>query len=128
MALQRRTSADSSVTRAISRELCYRLHGTPVQSHCSNTYTDFRSSGGLYSRSLWSHSTCELSNSLLDNYIPSRNLRSEGQHLLRIPFRKSAAARGSFCFAAPTIEQPQLFNTGRNQHLKIQDTSQNRIV
>ena len=40
---------------------------------------------------------------LLDNYTPSRNLRSEGQHLLRIPFRKSAAARRSFCFAAPTI-------------------------
>ena len=28
--------------------------------------------------------------SLLDNYIPSRNLRSEGQHL-QIPFRKTAA-------------------------------------
>ena len=41
--------------------------------------------------------------SLRDNYIPSRNLRSEGQHLLRIPFRKSAAARRSFCFAAPTV-------------------------
>ena len=34
MALQRRTSADSSVSRTISRELCYRLHGTIVQSHC----------------------------------------------------------------------------------------------
>ena len=42
-------------------------------------------------------------NSLLDNYTPSRNLRSEGQHLLRIPLRKSAAARHSFCFGAPTI-------------------------
>ena len=31
--------------------------------------------------------------SLLDNYIPSRNLRSEGQHFLLIPFWKSAAAR-----------------------------------
>ena len=41
--------------------------------------------------------------SLLDNYIPSRSLRSEGQHLLRVPFRKSAAARRSFCFAAPII-------------------------
>ena len=41
--------------------------------------------------------------SLLDNYIPSRNLRSEGQHLLRVPFRKSAAARRSFAFDAPTV-------------------------
>ena len=41
--------------------------------------------------------------SLLDNYTPSRNLRSEGQHLLRIPLRKSAAARRSFCFGAPTV-------------------------
>ena len=105
MALQRQISADSSVTRTISRELCYRLHGTLVQSHYSNNYIGFRSSRGLCSRSLSSHSTCELSNShsLLDNYLPSRNLRSEGQHLLRIPFRKSAAARRSFCFAAPTI-------------------------
>ena len=41
--------------------------------------------------------------SLLDNYIPSRNLRSERQHLLRIPFQKSATARRSFAFAAPTV-------------------------
>ena len=41
--------------------------------------------------------------SLLDNYTPSRNLRSEGQHLLRIPLRRSAAARRSFCFGAPTV-------------------------
>ena len=41
--------------------------------------------------------------SLLDNYTPPRNLRSEGQHLLRIPLRKSAAARRSFCFGAPTV-------------------------
>ena len=33
--------------------------------------------------------------SLLDNCTPSRNLRSEGQHLLRIPLRRSAAARRS---------------------------------
>ena len=41
--------------------------------------------------------------SLLENYIHSRNLRSEEQHLLRIPFRKSAAASRSFAFAAPTV-------------------------
>ena len=41
--------------------------------------------------------------SLLDNYTPSRNLRSEGQHLFRIPLRRSAAARRSFCFGAPTV-------------------------
>ena len=41
--------------------------------------------------------------SLLDNYIPSGNLRSERQHFLRIPFRKSAAARRSVAFAAPTV-------------------------
>ena len=41
--------------------------------------------------------------SLLDNYIPSRNRRSEGQHLLRIPSWKSAGARRSFAFAAPTV-------------------------
>ena len=46
MAPQRRTSADSSVSRAISRELCCRLHGLPVQCLCSNTYTGFRSSRG----------------------------------------------------------------------------------
>ena len=42
--------------------------------------------------------------SLLDNYTPSRNLGSEGQHLLlRIPLRMSAGARRSFCFGAPTV-------------------------
>ena len=41
--------------------------------------------------------------SLLDNYTLSRNLRSEGQHLLRIPLLRSAAARRSFCFGAPTV-------------------------
>ena len=41
--------------------------------------------------------------SLMDNYIPSRNLGSGGQHLLGIPFWKSAAARRSFAFAAPTV-------------------------
>ena len=40
--------------------------------------------------------------SQLDNYIPSRNLGSEGKHL-RILFQKSAAARRSFAFAAPTV-------------------------
>ena len=46
MALQRRTSADSNVSRTISRELCFKLHGTPVQNYCSNTYTGFQSSRG----------------------------------------------------------------------------------
>ena len=55
----------SSVSRAISRELCYRLHGTLVQSHYSNNYIGFQSSRGLCSRSHSSHSTCELSNSHL---------------------------------------------------------------
>ena len=41
--------------------------------------------------------------SLLENYTPSRYLRSEGHHLLRIPLRRSAAARHSFCFGAPTV-------------------------
>ena len=41
--------------------------------------------------------------SLLENYTPSLNLRSEGQHLLWIPLRRSAAARHSFCFGVPTI-------------------------
>ena len=50
--------------------------------------------------------------SLLDNYTPSRDLRSEGQHLLRIPFRKSAAVRRSFCFAAPTIWNSLNSSTG----------------
>ena len=50
--------------------------------------------------------------SLLDNYTPSRNLRSEGQHLLRIPLRRSAAARRSFCFGAPTVwNSPQFENS-----------------
>ena len=57
---------------------------------------------------------------LLDNYIPSRNLRSEGQHLLRITFRKSAAARRSNAFAAPTVWNRQLINTGSNQYRNIQ--------
>ena len=39
----------------------------------------------------------------LDNYTPSRDLSSEGQHFLQIPFRKSAATRRSFAFAALTV-------------------------
>ena len=52
MALQRRTSADSSVSRTISRELCFKLHGTPVQNHCSNTYTGSQSTSQNRSRNI----------------------------------------------------------------------------
>ena len=61
--------------------------------------------------------------SLLDNYTPSRNLRSEGQHLLRIPLRRSAAARRSFCMfrRANNLEQSQSENSRSQLTRVIQD-------
>ena len=107
MALQRRTSADSSVSRTISCELCFKLHGTsskpllkhlhwlPVQQRIIFKIALVIFNVRTFEQPSYLHS-------LLGIYIPSRNLRSEGQHL-RIPFRKSVTARRSFAFAAPTV-------------------------
>ena len=40
---------------------------------------------------------------IICDYEQTRNLRSEGQHLLHVPFLKSASARRAFCYAAPKI-------------------------
>ena len=40
---------------------------------------------------------------IIRDYEQTRNLRSEGQHLLHVPFLKSASARHAFCYAAPKI-------------------------
>ena len=109
MALQRRTSADSSVSRTISRELCFKLHGTPSSKplfkhlHWLPVQQRMIFKIALVTFNERTFEQPSYLHSLLDNYIPSRNLRSEGQHLLRIPFRKSAVARRSFAFAAPTV-------------------------
>ena len=96
MALQRRTSADSSVSRTISRELCSKLHETPFKT-IAQTLTLASSPAEDYIQDRSRNIQCancfeqpSYLHSLLDNYIPSRNLRSEGLHL-RIPFRKTAA-------------------------------------
>ena len=44
-----------------------------------------------------------LSEIIICVYEQTRNLRSEGQHLLHVPFLKSASARRAFCYAAPKI-------------------------
>ena len=81
---------------ASSKPLLKQLHWLPVQQRIMFKIALVTFNVRTFEQPSYLHS-------LLDNYIPSRNLRSEGQHLLRIPFRKSAAARRSFCFAAPTI-------------------------
>ena len=48
---------------------------------------------------------------MLNNYAPARNLRSEDQSLLQIPFFRSSAACRSFCHAAPTIWNGLKLNT-----------------
>ena len=79
-----------------SKPLLKQLHWLPVQQRITFKIA-------LITFNVRSSEQPSYLHSLLDNYTPSRNLRSEGQHLLRVPFRKSAAARRSFCFAAPTI-------------------------
>ena len=79
-----------------SKPLLKRLHWLPVQQRITFKIALVTFNVRTFEQPSYLHG-------LLDNYTPSRNLRSEGQHLLRIPFRKSAAARRSFCFAAPTI-------------------------
>jgi hypothetical protein len=81
---------------ASSKPLLKQLHWLPVQQRIIFKIALVTFNVRTFEQPSYLHS-------LLDNYIPSRNLRSEGQHLLRIPFRKSAAAGRSFCFAAPTI-------------------------
>ena len=81
---------------ASSKPLLKQLHWLPVQQRIIFKIALVTFNVPTFEQPSYLHS-------LLDNYTPSRNLRSEGQHLLRIPFRKSAAARRSFCFAAPTI-------------------------
>ena len=79
-----------------SKPLLKQLHWLPVQQRITFKIA-------LITFNVRSSEQPSYLHSLLDNYTPSQNLRSEGQHLLRIPLRKSAAARRSFCFAAPTI-------------------------
>ena len=75
----------------------------------SNNYIGFRSSRGLCSRSLSSHSTCKLSNSHLISTVcwtttylhVTCGLKDNISSVFLSG--KSAAARRSFCFAAPTI-------------------------
>ena len=81
---------------ASSKPLLKQLHWLPVQQRIIFKIALVTFNVQTFEQPSYLHS-------LLDNYTPSRNLRSEGQHLLCIPFRKSAAARRSFCFAAPTI-------------------------
>ena len=110
MALQRRTSEDSIqrvqndlaqvvlqfAWNSSSKPLLKHLHWLPVQQRKILKIALVTFNVRTFEQPSYLHS-------LLDNYIPSRNLRSEGQHLLRIPFQKSAAARRSFAFAAPTV-------------------------
>ena len=65
--------------------------------------------------------------SLLDNYIPSRNLRSEGQH--QNSFLEISCCQTQLRLRCTDgLEQPQLINTRSNQYRNIQDTSQDRIL
>ena len=67
--------------------------------------------------------------SLLDNYIPPRNLRSEGSTSPPSSFPEISCCQTQLLLrCADHLEQPQIINTGRNQHRNIQDTSQDRIV
>ena len=79
-----------------SKPLLKHLHWLPVQQRITFKIDLVTFNMRTFEQPSYLHS-------LLDNYTPSRILRSEGQHLLRIPFWKSAAARCSFCFAAPTV-------------------------
>ena len=128
--LQVQISTNYSACRVILRESCSKLLGDPARGPCSNSFTGSRFSKGSYSRWHLLHSTWNppkslpILYSLLDNYTPSRNLRSEGQHLLRIPLRRSAAARCSFCFGAPTVWNSLKFENSRSRLTRvIQDTS-----
>ena len=79
-----------------SKPLLKHLHWLPVQQRILFNIALVTFNAQTFEQPSYLHS-------LLDNYISSCNLRSEGQHLLRIPFWKSAAARRSFAFAAPTV-------------------------
>ena len=79
-----------------SKPLLKHLHWLPVQQRMIFKIALVTFNVRTFEQPFYLHS-------LLDNYIPSRNLRSEGQHLLRIAFWKSAAASRSFAFAAQTI-------------------------
>ena len=57
----------------------------------------------------------------------SRNLKSEGQHLLRIPLRRSAAA-GRLFRCANRLKQSQFENSRSRLTRVIQDTSKDRTV
>ena len=81
---------------ASSKPLLKQLHWLPVQQRIIFKIALVTFNVQIFEQPSYLHS-------LPDNYIPSGNLWSEGQHLLRIPFRKSAAARRSFCFASSTI-------------------------
>ena len=109
MAPPSQISTNYSACRVILRESCSRHLGTPARGPCSNSFTGSRFSQriiikmALITFNMRSSEQPSYLHSLLENYTPSRNLRSEGQHLLRIPLRTSAAARRSFCFGAPTV-------------------------
>ena len=56
---------------------------------------------------------------IICDYEQTRNLRSEGQHLLHVPFLKSASARRAFCYAAPKIWNSLTFDTKNATSLGI---------
>ena len=94
------------ILRVILRDSCSKLLGAPARGPCSNSFTVQQRiifKLALITFNVKSSKQPSYLHSLLDNYTPSRNLRSEWQHLLRIPLRRSAAARRSFCFGAPTV-------------------------
>ena len=107
-ALQRQISTDSSCQHVQNdlaqvalqaawnssfKPLLKHLHWLPVQQRITFKIALVTFNVQTFEQPSYHHS-------LLDNYTPSRILRSDRQHLLRIPFRKSAAARRSLCFAA----------------------------
>ena len=56
---------------------------------------------------------------IICDYEQTRNLRSEGQHLLHVPFLKSASARRAFCYAAPKIWNSSTLDTKSGASLGV---------
>ena len=108
MALQRRTSADSSVSersRASCASSCMELQFKTIAQTLTLASSPAEDNIQDRSRNIQraNFRRAILSPQSAGQLHTSRSLRSEGQHLLRIPFRKSAAASRSFAFAAPTV-------------------------
>ena len=82
--------------RTSSKPLLEQLHWLPIQERITFKVA-------VITFKTRSSKQPEYLSEIICDYEQTRNLRSEDQHLLHVPFLKSTSVRRAFCYAAPKI-------------------------